>query len=145
MKRKDILRVCVAEKKMLLLSLSIQAIEEKNNTAIRGYVGYLRYDTPEQMKLVNELYLNLRFLWNYFQPLMKLKSKNRIGSKIIKKYDEPKTPFERIVEYKNIDKDIKANLNETFKQLNPFGLKRNIDRIQSKMINMPYYKKRSIV
>ena len=120
-------------------------IEEKNNTAIRGYVGYLRYDTPEQMKLVNELYSNLRLLWNYFQPLMKLKSKIRIGSKIIKKYDDPQTPFERIVAFNDIDKNIKKNLNETFKQLNPFGLKRNIDRIQNKIINMPYYKKRSFI
>jgi hypothetical protein len=120
-------------------------VEEKNNTAIRGYVGYLRYDRPEQLKLVNELYSNLRLLWNYFQPLMKLKSKNRIGSKIIKKYDDPKTPFERIVEFKDTGKDIKENLNEIFKNLNPFGLKRNIDRIQNKIFNMPYYKKRSIV
>jgi hypothetical protein len=120
-------------------------VEEKNNTAIRGYVGYLRYDTPEQLKLVNELYSNLRLLWNYFQPLMKLKSKNRIGSKIIKKYDDPKTPFERIVEFKDTDKDIKENLNEIFKNLNPFGLKRNIDRIQNKIFNMPYYKKRGIM
>jgi len=44
-----------------LLSLSIQAIEEKNNTAIRGYVGYLRYDTPEQMKL--ELLSNVVFCY----------------------------------------------------------------------------------
>jgi hypothetical protein len=120
-------------------------VEEKNNTAIRGYVGYLRYDTPEQLKLVNELYSNLRLLWNYFQPLMKLKSKIRIGSKIIKKYDEPKTPFARIVEFKDIDEDIKTNLNQTFKKLNPFGLKRNIDRIQNKIINNSYYKKRSII
>lgn len=99
-------------------------MEEKNNTAIRGYVGYMRYDTPAQLDLINELYSSLRLLWNYFQPLMKLKSKTRIGSKIIKKYDEPKTPYERIIEIKNIDKNIKINLNETFKKLNPFGLKR---------------------
>ncbi len=43
-------------------------VEEKNNTAIRGYVGYMRYDTPTQLNLINELYSNLRLLWNYFQP-----------------------------------------------------------------------------
>ncbi len=69
---------------------------------------------------------------------MKLKSKTRIGSKIIKKYDEPKTLYERIIEIINIDKNIKINLNETFKKLNPFGLKRNIDRLYRKIFALSY-------
>jgi hypothetical protein len=35
---------------------------------------------------------------NFFQPTMKLQEKVRVGSKIHRKYDEPKTPYQRLLE-----------------------------------------------
>ncbi len=46
-------------------------------------MGYLRYDTDEELKIMNELYKVLRLYTNFFQPSMKLKEKTRIGSKVI--------------------------------------------------------------
>lgn len=51
-------------------------VEQKNSTHIRGVLGHLRYDTGEELDLINELYGNeLRLYKNFFQPIMKLKDK----------------------------------------------------------------------
>ena len=68
-------------------------IEQKNYTVVRRAVGYARYDTPQQLRVLNELYGYLRLYTNYFQPVMKLISKQRQGAKVKKKYDEPRTPY----------------------------------------------------
>jgi hypothetical protein len=54
-------------------------IEEKNWTHVRKVFGYLRYDTFEELSIMNDLYRNeLRLYKNFFQPVMKLQSKQRI-------------------------------------------------------------------
>ena len=47
----------------------------------------------------------------------------RVGSKIIKKHDEPKMPYQRLMESKHIDKKTKRNLKEKFESLNPLSYK----------------------
>lgn len=57
-------------------------------------MGYLRYDTLRELMIINDLYHNeLRLYKNFFQPVMKLISKERIGGRIKRKYDIPKTPY----------------------------------------------------
>jgi hypothetical protein len=70
-------------------------VEQKNYSIGRRAVGYLRYDTAEELRTLNELYRHLRLYSNFFQPTMKLKEKIRIGSRITKKYDKPITPYRR--------------------------------------------------
>ena len=73
-------------------------IEQKNNTHVRQVLGYVRYDTPQAVEAINELYTHeLRIFQNYFQPSVKLIKKIRIGSKVKKKYDDPQTPYQRLV------------------------------------------------
>ncbi|MFZ3121970.1 MAG: DDE-type integrase/transposase/recombinase [Thermodesulfovibrionales bacterium] len=62
-------------------------VEQKNYSIVRRSVGYYRYDTEEELKTINELYGYLRLYTNFFQPVMKLIEKTRIGSKVQKKYD----------------------------------------------------------
>jgi hypothetical protein len=62
-------------------------VEQKNYSVIRRAVGYLRYDTEKELKTLNELNQVLRLYTNFFQPVMKLTEKTRIGSKVIKRYD----------------------------------------------------------
>lgn len=66
-------------------------VEQKNYSVVRRAVGYHRYDTARQLRLLNQLYSRLRLYTNYFQPVMKLKEKIRVGSKVKKKYDRPRT------------------------------------------------------
>ncbi|RLC85403.1 MAG: hypothetical protein DRI79_11430 [Chloroflexi bacterium] len=57
-------------------------VEQKNWSVVRQTVGYYRYDTPDQLRLLNALYVNLRFYGNFFIPVMKLKEKVRVGSRV---------------------------------------------------------------
>lgn len=103
-------------------------VEEKNRTHVKRFVGYLRYDTEEELDILNDLYSNdLRLFKNFFQPVMKLISKERIKGHIKRKYDIPKTPYQRIMESPLIDSSTKQKLNEVYLSLNPASLKRNID------------------
>ena len=104
-------------------------IEEKNWTIVRQYIGYDRLDNPKQVEMLNDLYRNeLNDFINFFIPSMKLISKTRKGSKIIKKYDQAKTPFLRIFQSMDIDKDKKLELLRYFNQLDPFELQNQIDK-----------------
>ena len=60
-------------------------------------LGYRRHDTDRKLSLLNELYGYLRLYVNFFQPVRKLVKKERIGSRIIKKYDVAQTPFRRVL------------------------------------------------
>ena len=104
-------------------------IEEKNWTHIRQYLGYQRFDKQELVGLLNNLYTTeWNQYFNYFIPAIKLVQKYRNGSKIVKKYDKPKTPYQRIIESEYISKKVKDQLKEQFQNLNPFEL-------QEKMAN----------
>lgn len=108
-------------------------IEQKNYSVVRRTVGYKRFDTDEQLDIMNELYSYLRLYINFFQPVMKLLSKTRNGNKVIKKYDQSKTPHQRILQSKFISDTIKNGLNEEYKKLNPAELKRKITSLQEKL------------
>ena len=77
---------------------------------VRKAVGYLRYDTEEELEVLNELYDLLRLYTNFVQPLMKLKSKVRVGSQVRKKYDQARTPFLRVQESLYVSQEVKEKL-----------------------------------
>lgn len=108
-------------------------VEQKNYSVVRRAVGYLRYDTVEQLEVINELYGYLRLYTNYFQPVMKLIEKTRIGSRVRKKYDKPKTPYQRVLESPNVEEKNKEVLRSEYAKLNPAELKRQITRLQNKL------------
>jgi len=101
-------------------------VEQKNYSVVRRNVGYLRYDTEEELSLLNELYIYLDYYTNYFQPVVKLVLKTRTGSKVTKKYDEARTPFRRVLESKYINDKIKEELKVQYDSLNPVDLKKDI-------------------
>lgn len=103
-------------------------VEQKNSTHVRQVVGYLRFDTPTEQVILQDLYRNeLRLYKNFCQPVMKLVSKEREKGHIRRKYDTPQTPYQRIVASDQVPKEVKTALTETYKQLNPAELKRRID------------------
>lgn len=104
-------------------------VEQKNNTHVRQFVGYLRYDTFEERDLLNDLYGNeLRLYKNFFQPVNKLILKERIAGRIHRRYDKAKTPYQRLLEAPEIPGQIKQELKEIYLSLNPAELKRIIDK-----------------
>ena len=103
-------------------------IEQKNWTHVRQWFGYYRLNKRRIVNLMNNLYqAEWRLYHNFFQPSMKLIEKKVIASKTVKRYDKPKTPYERVLESKHVDPSIKRSLKEQFETLNPFQLKKGIE------------------
>jgi len=102
-------------------------IEQKNHTHVRRLVGYSRYDTLKERDLLNDLYRNeWRLYKNFFQPVIKLVLKERVGGKIHRVYDKPKTPYQRLLG-SDIPGAKKQELVAMYQSLNPARLKRTID------------------
>lgn len=117
-------------------------IEQKNWTHVRKILGYLRYDTLEELIIINELYSGpLRLYKNFFQPVMKLISKVRVGGHVKRKYDMPQTPYQRLMNSGQISEDMKLKLKAIYESLNPAQLKREI-QIKLEELNRTYEKKR---
>lgn len=116
-------------------------VEQKNYSVVRKAVGYLRYDTEEELKTLNELYEHLRLYTNFFQPTMKLVEKKRVGSKVKKKYDQAKTPYQRVLESLYVSQESKEKLKQEYAKLNPVELKRKITKLQNKLIKLATLKK----
>jgi len=108
-------------------------VEQKNYTSVRRNVGYLRYDTDDELKVLNELYDVLRLYQNFFLPQMKLIEKTREGSKVKKRYDKPKTPYQRLLKSPDVDDLTRKKLKKQYARLNPADLKRRILKLQDRL------------
>jgi hypothetical protein len=108
-------------------------VEQKNYTVVRKTVGYMRHDTQKELDILNRLYAYLRLYTNYFLPTMKLMQKTRIGSKVVKRYEQAKTPYQRLLESDSIDRRVKRRLRAEYEKLNPAQLKREIDWLQQQL------------
>lgn len=101
-------------------------MEQKNYTHIRRYVGYLRFDTQDELKVLNGLYEELYLYKNFFQAQIKLKEKVRVGSKIHRKYHDPRTPYKAVMQSKTLSGEDKQKLQALYESLNPASLKQSI-------------------
>jgi len=111
-------------------------VEQKNWTHVRQWFGYHRLDKRKIVDMMNELYRSeWRLYHNFFQPSTKLIEKKVIASKVFKRYDKPKTPYERVLESKDVDPSIKRALKEQFENLNPFQLKKGIEAKMKKIFD----------
>jgi hypothetical protein len=111
-------------------------IEQKNWSVIRRTVGYGRYDTDKELCILNKLYSYLRLYVNFFQPVRKLVKKERIGSRIKKRYDVAQTPFRRVLACPDISEEIKMKLKREYDMLNPAELKRQITYLQNELLRL---------
>ena len=102
-------------------------VEQKNWSVVRHTVGYDRLETPEELALLGSIYSDLRLYINFFQPVLKLISKHRIDGKIIRAYDQAKTPFRRVLALDSLPLEIKARLTDQYLHLNPAALRTSID------------------
>lgn len=103
-------------------------IEEKNWTHVRKLLGWDRYDTAESLEAINDVFDDLRIFQNLFQPSMKLFKKIRKGSRLIRRYDKPRTPFERVLECNEADALKTKKLQDIYRFTDPFELSQKIDR-----------------
>lgn len=104
-------------------------VEQKNDAFVRQLFGYHRLDQPEFVPMMNDIY---KLLWNplmnHFCPVMKLKKKVRIGGRIRKYYDDPKTPYQRLIDSDQLTESQKRRLEAQHSELNPLALKSQLDK-----------------
>jgi hypothetical protein len=112
-------------------------IEQKNWTHVRQWLGYERLDDPRVVPLLNNLYTQeWRLFHNFFCPSTKLISKERIGSKTIKRYDRPKTPCQRTMESPFVASSVKHGLSIQLETLNPFVLRKAMEEKLKTIFNL---------
>ena len=108
-------------------------VEQKNWTHVRKVVGYRRYDTTRELRLLNELYGVLRLYKNFCLPTIRLKSKERVKGRIKRKYEEARTPYQRMMESDQIPEAKKQELRMLYEGLNPAALYRRITELREQL------------
>ena len=103
-------------------------IEKKNGPQVRQLIGYDRYDTPRAQQAMNDLYADLRILNNLFRPSMKLLKKVRVGSRVIRRYDVPRTAFQRVLECSKVLPERLLALRRNKESTDPFALAERVDK-----------------
>lgn len=106
-------------------------VENRNDKVVRKNVGYKRYQGKIDFFLLNLLYENLYFYLNFFKPQRRCLEKIKIGSRIKKLYDQPQTPYERVLQEKSVNEKEKEKLINIYKSLNPIKVRKEIIKLQN--------------
>ena len=116
-------------------------VEQKNGQVVRQFIGYDRFEGVEPCQILGELYQHLRLYVNFFQPSMKLVSKKRDGSKVVRKYDQAQTPFRRVLSDSRVTKEAKRQLQSQYAELDPVALLQEIQRLQNRLWRYAHVKR----
>src|SRR5665648_501502 len=116
-------------------------VEQKNWTQVRQIVGYHRYDTAGELELLNRIWARQTDLTNFFYPQQKLISKERIGAKVIKKYDTAQTPNQRTQADSSVTRMVKTALTSRYEHINPAAVQREIQALTSQLLTLTTAKK----
>jgi hypothetical protein len=110
-------------------------VEQKNGDKVRKLIGYFRYDSEEEVELLNQIYDRADLIDNFFIATAKLKKKikNSKGKVIKKIYYKPQTPYQRLMTNKHIPLEIKLELEAIYRNLNMVKLKEEMDGILEKL------------
>ena len=103
--------------------------EQKNWTHVRQLFGHDRFEHPELVALMNDLYAQeWSQFTNHFKPTFKLLRREKKAGKTKRIY-EPKrqTPYARLLASADLPKATKVKLRAEHARLDPFALKKNIE------------------
>lgn len=102
-------------------------VEQRNWLAVRRTVGYDRYSSKAALAALGRLYSLTRLQLNFLRPVRKLIGKERHGSRVRKFYDEPRTPYQRLLQAGVLDEAAAQRLQDQFQAINPAELQRQIE------------------
>lgn len=103
-------------------------VEQKNFTHVRNTFGYYRFDTAEELELMNDIYRNEhRLLMNFFTPQRKVIKKFKVASKYRRVYDTLQTPYQRVMDSEHVSNTEKEKLQKQFESLNPLALRASLN------------------
>ena len=104
---------------------------------MRRILGWDRYDSLEALDAINDLYRNeLRLMMNLFQPSVRLTGKQRLGARLVRRYDAPRTPLDRLVDNGKGNAVRVARLVKLRTAIDPFALSEAIDRKLTKLFEL---------
>jgi len=107
-------------------------VENRNMVVVRRYVGYARYDTEKELKILKELYHYIELRHNFFIPTMRLITKEKVGKRYKRIY-ETKTPYQRVMEDPSVPELIKETLREFKKKLDIVKINKTIVKLYNQL------------
>jgi len=106
-------------------------VEERNGHIVRKYIGYTRLDCVEAVGALNDVYAVLCPYLNHFVASRRVIEKYEVDGKWKKRYEKiAKTPYQRVLENKDISDEVKEKLRQEHERLNPLVMKTEIDRLK---------------
>jgi len=111
-------------------------VEQKNWTHVRKVVGYGRFTTAAQCEVLRALYAAAADFRNFLQPGMKLKEKVREGGKVHRVYEEPRTPYQRLLELGKLKPHERRVLAQRYQSLDPVKLRRRIEQLRTELFDL---------
>jgi hypothetical protein len=108
-------------------------VEQKNWTHVRQQVGYLRFDTPEELSVLNQLWALDGLFTNYLLAQQQLIEKHRHGAKVTKRYDRAKTPFARAIAHQGVSEIARASMTATMATIRLCALSDQIETLTTRL------------
>ncbi len=106
-------------------------VEQKNKQYVREIIGYQRYDTPSDVAWLNEVYTCIDPYAKLFLPMRNIISKERIRSRVQKRYDTARTPLQRLIEMNVLSHETTMHVNANKNSLDPLAIHRQLERLLS--------------
>jgi hypothetical protein len=104
-------------------------VEQKNWMWPRQLLGYGRLEEERLLCPINALYTQAWGpLHNFFLPSMKLVQKWRVGSRWVRRHDEPQTAYQRLLRHGSLSPQARRQLRDRFEALDPFVLAQEVER-----------------
>jgi hypothetical protein len=104
-------------------------VEQKNWMWPRQLLGYSRLEDARAVPRINALYKEVWGpLHNFFLPSMKLVKKERQGSRWVRRHDEPRTAYQRLVASGQLLAKDARRLRDQYAALDPFALAAEVDK-----------------
>jgi hypothetical protein len=108
-------------------------VEQRNYVAVRRLLGNDRLSSEEAYQFLQQLYGLLSLQLNFLRPMRKLLSKQRVGARTVKRYDQPRTPYQRLLASGCLDEASRRELELVYARLNPAELQRRINDILQRL------------
>jgi len=117
-----------------------RCVEQKNSTLVRAYLGQECLDTVAQTLALNQLYDRMWLYYNFFQPVMHLTEKiipAASPGRVQRRYDQARTPFERVCATSLMSQDRQNQLVVLRDQTNPRQLRQEIYELINYIFSLP--------
>jgi hypothetical protein len=112
-------------------------VESKNNHVVRKHAFYWRYDTPEELELLNRLWQLVSLRLNFFTPTKKPVGYTTTANGRRKRvYDKPATPWQRLQASDVLDAQQLSDVAARIEGINPADLTRQINTIQMRLLDL---------